>query len=336
MIKIGIDGAGSAEAGELIRLLINHPDVELVQVCQPELSGRDISDVHHGLVGEKKLAFVKKLDYDAIDIAFCTASASDLSLERADEFIASKTDPESGYVIFLSPDDAMLEASAPFFLQCHDETTEGDAAAESDDWTDTIVYGVPELNRKPLVRGSRKVVVPTAVESITAVTLYPLRKSGRFPERIDLNVKGARDIMEGYRKNKTAIERRISSMLTSISGKNVDARLFLKDDECTRRGVSLSVDMPLTVTIDEIRSYVIDVYDDHHLAHLSGKELSYDEVEGTDNCLIEISQLGAGVFRINSVADARLRGGAGEAVHIMNLFAGLFEKTGLHLKASNF
>lgn len=334
MIKIGIDGAGSPDAGELIRLLINHPDVELVQVSQPELAGRDISDVHHGLVGEKKLAFGKKLDYDTIDIAFCTASATDLSLENADQFIHSKADEDSGYVIFMSPSAAMLDASAPFFLECHDDEEENSAGA--DDWSDTVVYGVPELNRKPLVRGSRKVVVPTAVESVAAVTLYPLRNVGNFPEVIDLKVKGAADIIEAYMKESEAIARRISAMLSTLSGTRVEVKLHLSVDEETRRGISLTVDMPLTVTIDEMRGLISDVYDDHHLAHLSGKELSYDEVEGTDNCLIEVAQIGAGLFRLSSMADARLRGGAGEAVHIMNLFAGLFEKTGLHLKASNF
>lgn len=335
MIKIGIEGGGSAEAGELIRLLINHPDVELVQVCQPEYAGRDISDIHHGLVGEKKLPFSKKPDYDSVDIMFYTSEAGERTLTNSDEFIGSKSEPDSGFAIYVSPTDELLEESAPYYLKCHDED-EGVEAAEADDWSRTVVYGVPELNRKPLVRGARKVVIPTAVESVAAVALSPFRERGIFPDSIELRVEGASELMESYSASKDAIEHRLGGALSALFEKPVKVAIELAGDSTTKRCISVSAEVAMNVTIDEVRSIVADAYADHNLAHLSGKALSYNEVEGTDNCLIEVSRAASGLYRIHSVADARLRGGAGEAVHIMNLFAGLFEKTGLHLKASNF
>ncbi len=340
MIKIGIDGAGSPEAGELIRLLINHPDVVLDQVWQPDLAGRSISDVHHGLVGEKELIINKIPDLDDLDIIFYTSKAEDLSLSGSDSFIAGKKSLNSGFAIYIAPTDDMLDECAPFFLRCREEAdskSEGDGEeTEKEDWSDTVVFGIPELNRKPLVRGARKVVVPTALESITAVALLPFKGLASLGGHLEINVKGATDIIESYRSSFSRIETRLAAMLSALFDEDMTVSLRLKEDDTTRRCLTIAVNVPFTSTVDVVRKAVTDALDDHHLAHLSIKPLSYKEAEGTDNCLINISNVGAGLFRIEALADARMRGGAGEAVHIMNLFAGLFEKTGLHLKASNF
>lgn len=339
MIKIGIDGAGSPDAGELIRLLINHPDVLLEQVWQSDLAGRSISDLHHGLIGEKELIVSKSPDFKDLDIIFYTSSSADFSL--SDAFIQSKNSDETGFAIYVKPTDDMLDSTAPFFLRCkEDSDEEADDSEETtaqEDWTDTIVFGIPEMNRKPLVRGARKVVIPSALESMIAVALLPLKNIASVGQQLEISIKGASEIIEGYRSSIARLEDRISKMISSIfSEKSIDVSLRLKEDASTARCLNIAFNIPAVSTIDVLRNAVTDTYDDHHLAHLSYKPLSYNEVEGTDNCLIGISNLGAGMFRIEAIADARLRGGAGEAVHIMNLFAGLFEKTGLHLKASNF
>lgn len=340
MIKIGIDGAGSPEAGELIRLLINHPDVVLEQVWQSDLAGRSISDVHHGLVGEKELTITQMPDYKNLDIIFYTSSAADLSLSGSDDFISLKKSQESGFAIYVDPSDDMLDEGAPFYLRCKEDaevsSDDSEEANEPEDWDDTIVFGVPELNRKPLVRGARKVVIPTAVESMVAVALLPLQGYASVSGHMEISVKGAPEIIADYRSSRIRIEDRLGKMLTTIFGEEVKVSLRLKEDDSTPRCLSIAVNIPATSTLDVMRKAVTQVYDDHHLAHLSYKPLAYKEVEGTDNCLIGISNIGAGLFRVEAIADARMRGGAGEAVHIMNLFAGLFEKTGLHLKASNF
>lgn len=339
MIKVGIDGAGSQEAGELIRLLINHPDVLLVQVCQPEYAGRDVSDIHHGLIGERKLTFSKKIDFADLDLIFFTSSAEENSFDTASEFIAFNSEEEgSGFAIFVSSPDDLIDAAAPFYLKCKEANEEIDEEETvTINWQNSLVYGVPELNRKPLVRGARRVVVPTGLESAAIVALLPIYKEVEFASSMVFNVKGAPNIVKEYRDRSNAIARRLALTFSSLTGKRVDVALTFEEDANTERGIIVSTDIKAdSTTLDHLRNLVDEAYDDHNLSHLSGKELNYHEVEGTDNCLIEINRIDSGKYRINVFADGRMRGAAGEAIHVMNLFAGLFEKTGLHLKASKF
>ncbi len=74
MIKAGIAGAGSSVAGELIRILVNHPEVELVRMCAPEFSGRGVSSVHHGLIGELDKDFSDHIVPEELDVLFLCAS----------------------------------------------------------------------------------------------------------------------------------------------------------------------------------------------------------------------------------------------------------------------
>ena len=338
MIKVGITGAGSPIAGELIRLLIFHPDVELVQLCQPELAGRDMSDIHHGLLGEKKLSFSKTLDMEDVDIIFHIASAAPVDLEETERFVNSKEDEDeqSGFVIFLDSDDKFIGLSSPYYLKCESKIEEDEEEDKKSSFADMIVYGLPEINRKPLVRGAKKAVIPSAVETAALVLLYPFAGEIDIPENLSINIKGAKELIESYRKSQINIENRLSEVLSNLTEKRINVTLCLETDETTDRSIQVSVDVKANVTIDELRRLVEEEYDDHNMSHLSLKSISYHEVEGTDNCLIEINHLDGNSYRLTALADGRLRGGAGEAIHVMNLLAGLYEKTGLHLKASRF
>ena len=74
MIKVGIIGGAGYTAGELIRLLINHPEAEIVFINSSSNAGNKITDVHEGLYGETDLVFTDELPLDKIDVLFfCTA-----------------------------------------------------------------------------------------------------------------------------------------------------------------------------------------------------------------------------------------------------------------------
>lgn len=343
MIKIGIEGAGSAEAGELIRLLINHPDVELEQICQPEYSGRRVSDLHHGLQGESDLVFCSSLNTDELDIIFVTSNASTTAVKDYDSFIASKgngDDYDSGFVVWLAMPDSVVDMCAPYYLKVADG--EGDVSdnvdenVSEDDWSEHVVFGVPELNRKPMVRGARRAVIPTAVESLAAISLLPVNGTRTFFNSLLINVEAASDIVDELQPRVAAICERLSKMVSTIYMRTVEVSLRLQSDLSTRRCMRLKIQMETGTTVEEVSNLFRSIYDDHNMTHLSDKNLSFDEVEGTNNCLVAVDMPVAGVLSIEAIADARLRGGAGEAVHVMNLFAGLFEKTGLNLKASNY
>lgn len=331
MINIGIDGAGSSEGGELIRLLINHPDVELQQVCQPALSGRTVSDIHHGLLGERPLVFCNKLDIDDLDIVFSTSSADTDINDLCSDLSAGE---DAKFHIALCSPDALVDSSEPFYLECDD--VESDPDVEKTRWENALVYGIPELNRKPMVRGARRAVIPTAVESIIVVALAPIAENGALSSLVSVEVFMPEDLAAELTPRLESIEHRLSLLLSELGKKPTAIKINLKADSSTKRGIKMIASIESSVTAEDAKRLFLAEYDDHNMTHLCDKTLCYEEAEGTNSCLVRYEQTPDGAIGVEAIADARLRGGAGEAVHVMNLFAGLYEKTGLNLKASTF
>ena len=133
MIKVGIIGGAGYTAGELIRLLLNHPEAEIVFVNSSSNAGNKITDVHEGLYGETDLTFTDELPLDEIDVLFfCTAHGD------TRKFMESHNVPEDLKIIDLSMDYRI----------------------KSDDHD--FIYGLPELNRRPPARQS---MLPTPAAS---------------------------------------------------------------------------------------------------------------------------------------------------------------------------
>ena len=119
MIKAGIIGGAGYTAGELIRLLLNHPETEIVFINSSSNAGNRITDVHEGLYGETDLRFTDQLPLDEIDVLFfCTAHGD------TKKFMESHNIPEDLKIIDLSMDYRI----------------------KSDDHD--FIYGLPELNRR--------------------------------------------------------------------------------------------------------------------------------------------------------------------------------------------
>ena len=122
MIRAGILGGEGFAAGELIRLLINHPDVELGYVQSALYDGKLITEVHQGMEGENYLRFSREITFEDLDVVFCCYPHGHTS-----RLFANREIPENLKIIDLSRD---------FRLE-----------REGNDF----VYGLPELNRKRLV-----------------------------------------------------------------------------------------------------------------------------------------------------------------------------------------
>lgn len=147
MIKVGIIGGAGYTAGELIRLLINHPDVEIIFVHSESNAGNKITDIHTGLFGETDLIFTSETPFDEIDLLFfCTAHGD------TRKFIESHNLPEELRIIDLST-DYRLDAPGNDFI-----------------------YGLPELNRKYIIR-SKRVANPGCFATAIQLALLPLAKN---------------------------------------------------------------------------------------------------------------------------------------------------------------
>lgn len=307
MIRVGIAGADTRMAGELIRILINHPDVELVSACAADRKGIRIDRTHHGLAGECDLTFSEFLDPENLDVVFIDAHS-----KLANHFRNPHT--EYGDLRIIDMSHGQLQA-----------------AEDSG-----FAYALAELNRKPLVRHARKAVVPRSVSAVALIMLQPLALHMMLNTDLHIDVDCPPDIAVPDKLEAAGKEVRhwLSKLQPSFnSGVHIS---FKPTEEESLRGVKVGVTLPAVAEPSLLAQMYETLYEDHNFSFLVNRPLEYRQVEGTDKCLIRVAPAEEGYLRIEAVADCRMRGGAGDAVHAMNLMFGLCETTGLHLKAIHY
>lgn len=304
MIKVAISGADTPEAGELVRILAMHPEVELRMAQADGLEGRPLNSFHHGLIGETSLAFSSHLDCTKCDLLFMCEKDPDPA-----RFKSLRLSYPEMKVITLHP-----------------------LAGEDPDITG-VVYGLPEINRKALVRGATASVIPSPFASMALVALYPLALNLLLEGNIDIRLSAPADIIADYPPENAAeeIRRVLSEVQLSFRG---NVRIHPRVSG-TRRSAMMEIATACPVDADHLM-HLFGMYDDHHFAFAVSRTVGASEVAGTDKCIISLGIPADGNVSIGVAADCRLRGGAGEAVHVMNLMFGLHEKVGLALKAIDF
>lgn len=306
MIRAGIAGADTPMAGELIRILLNHPDVELLSTFAPGKVGRKVASVHHGLAGECDLDFSQDINPGQLDVIFIDAHS-----EVADRF-RMNTDRW--------PDLRIIDMS-------HCPTLD----LKSLD----MAYGLPEINRKQLVRGCKRAVVARSIAAAAIIGLYPLAKHLLLKGNLSVEYACPPDIdtPEKTEMARQEILQVLSKTQNSFTG---DVILKRSDEEVSERGLKVTVNLPCSLEVDELFKIYSDLYDDHNFTFTVSRIMPGYEVEGTQKTLISLQKHASETLTVTVIADCRMRGGAGDAVHVMNLLFGLQEQTGLRLKAHKF
>lgn len=306
MIKAGIAGADTPMAGELIRILVNHPDVELISAFAPGKVGRKVSSVHHGLAGECDLEFSPDINPAKLDVIFIDAHS-----DVADRFRLN-TDRW--------PELRIIDMS-------HCPSLDFEKLA--------MAYGLAEINRKQLVRGCHRAVVPRSVSAVSLISLYPFARNLLLNGNIEISYACPQDIDTDEKSEMVRLE--ILDVLRKTQNSfNGDIRLKRLHEDVTQRGLRVEIEIPCRLDINETFRIFNEIYDDHNFTHLVPVSMPGCEVEGTQKCLVTIQKRTPDTVTVTSVADCRMRGGAGDAVHIMNLLFGLHERTGLYLKVHHF
>ncbi len=304
MIKVAISGADTPQAGELLRILVNHPEVVITTLSAPGKEGMAAADVHHGLIGELKMNF-----------------SGPLSMT-----------PDCSVVFVCGNSMTAAEFSALQLARPDIRTIIVDAIPNLDTERLGIVFGLPEINRKPLVRGAVSAIVPSPLSSIVLTSLYPLALHMLLNNSIKIEVEAPHDIIIADKGNAA---NEIFSILDNIQlSFEKNNEITLTESEAQRK-MKARISLSCPINIDQIRE-IYEMYDDHNFAYPVSGSIEENEVIGTNKCVIALSKPSDSELQIEAVADPRMRGGAGEAVHIMNLLFGLHEKTGLALKASEF
>lgn len=305
MIKVGILGAETPEAGELIRILKLHPETELSLLFSPELSGHKVTYFHHGLIGDDDLTFSSKIDFNGLDLLIGTNEIGSLN-----QIIEN----------FLEKDNSKLILFPGIQIQ-HDDTD--------------IHTGLSEINRKTLVREASVARLTSTAASPILITLAPLARYLLLNSEINIEITLPADQWEKVNAGllKEEIEEIIKKFQSSYSGTIILTKI---PDSFSERSISVKIKMKNTLQLQDIKRIYDEIYDDHNFSFVTTSEINKSDVAGTHNVLISLSKPDPDTLEITTVADSRMRGGAGDAVHVMNLFFGLHEKTGLEMKASNF
>ena len=322
MIKAGIIGGAGYTAGELIRLLINHPDAEIIFVNSSSNAGNKITDIHTGLYGETDLYFTDKTPFEEIDVLFfCTAHGD------TRKFIESHT---------LPPDLKLIDLSMDYRIESPEHG---------------FIYGLPELNRKRIVRGNR-IANPGCFATAIQLALLPLAKNLLLNNEIQVTAitgsTGAgqkptstshfswrNDNISIYKpfthQHLAEIKQSLGQLQTSFSS----AINFIPVRGNFSRGIFSTLYLNCPVELNVIRELYENYYDDHNFTFVTDKAPDLKQVVNTNKCLLYLEKHEDKLL-IVSVIDNLLKGASGQAVHNTNLLFGLHEKTGLHLKPSAF
>ena len=323
MIKAGIIGGAGYTAGELIRLLINHPDVQLMWVNSSSNAGNPVASVHQGLIGETDLVFTDQTPSDEINVLFfCTPHGQ------------TRTFLESHSVL----DDPRI-IDLPTDYRHHDGTHD-------------FVYGLPELTRKSLVRGAKHIANPGCFATAIQLALLPLAKNLLLNKDVHVfaitgstgaGVKPAPTSHFSWRNDNISIYKpfrhqhlgEIRQSLSQLQNSFASEIDFIPVRGCFSRGIFATLYLDCPVELSEIRRLYDDYYSDHNFTFVTDKMPDLKDVVNTNKCLLHLEKEGNKLI-IVSVIDNLLKGASGTAVHNMNLLFGLHERTGLCLKGSAF
>lgn len=304
MIKAGIIGAATPQAGELIRLLVHHPDAEIAWLYAPAHAGSRVVDVHHGMIGDTDLTFSARRDAADANAIFIAESDT-----WADELCAPGALPDDVRVIDMRPD--------------------GNTSPRQG-----FEYGLSEINRKPLVRGARRAFIASPAAAAVLVSLYPLASHLLLAGDASIRVSAPSDLLTPDALDAAAAE--IESRLREVQKSFGGHILFQTEGQESPRTMRVRMSLPIALSQEEIEGLYEGIYDDHNFSFMLRHPAEWKEVAGTNKCLISLSKPSPTELEIDTVIDCRLRGNAGEALHVMNLLWGLAERTGLNLHASEY
>jgi len=322
MIKAGIIGGAGYAAGELIRILLNHPKVELVFVNSTSNAGNKLTDVHGGLLGETDMSFTDQLPYGKIDVLFfCTAHGD------TKKFMEANDVPQHLKIIDLSTD--------------YRHKAEGNK----------FVYGLPELNKEE-IRKSSYIANPGCFATSIQLGLLPLAKAGLLNDEIHVNaitgstgagVKPSATSHFSWRENNISVYKafehqhlqEIRESLIQLQATGIPEINFIPVRGNFTRGIFVSTYLNYAGTLEEAEKLYHEFYKDSPFVVVTDKNIDLKQVVNTNKCAVHLEKHGKKLL-ILSCIDNLVKGASGQAVHNMNLIFGLEETEGLKLKASAF
>lgn len=327
-IRAGIIGGAGYTGGEMIRILINHPEVEISFVHSRSNAGKFLYEIHEDLAGETEQKFADGYHYD-IDVLFLCVGHGE-----AVKFIEAETSiPANVKIIDLSQDFRLHKQGARPVIN-------GKA----------VVYGLPELNRDQ-IRTAQYIANPGCFATAIQLGLLPLAKAGLLGEVHTTGITGSTGAgqslsptshfswrannIQAYKTLTHQHLKEIGQTLQQAQASFGNSLHFVPWRGDFTRGIFVSSQLRCDLKEEYLTALFEDFYRDHPFTVFSRKAISLKQVVNTNKCLIQLEKQG-GQLVVHSAIDNLLKGASGQAVQNMNLLFSLDETAGLHLKANAF
>lgn len=318
MLKAGIIGGAGYTAGELIRLLLNHPEVEIAFVHSTSNAGVPLHHVHEGLIGETDMTFAPDYDLGAVDVLFLCQGHG-----FSRKFWEENPMPEDLKVI--------------------------DLAQDFRDESEGYVYGLPETDRER-IRATRRLANPGCFATAIQLALLPLAAAGMLHRAYVTGVTGSTGagVKPGatthfsWRNNNLSVYKafthqhliEITRHLEAVGGVRPDLT-FVPMRGDFARGIFVTAVVETPMPLEEVRAMYAGYYADAPFTHLSDRPVDLKQAVNTNKCIIGLEKDGDRLLVVSAI-DNLLKGASGQAVQNMNLMFGLPEDMGLRLKPSGF
>jgi N-acetyl-gamma-glutamyl-phosphate reductase len=329
-VKVGIIGAAGYTGGELIRLLLNHPNAHIAFAQSGSNAGNLVSKIHADLVGETDLKFSAEHNYDVDVIFFCAGHG------EAKKFVLANDIPSHVKLIDIGNDFRL--------------------AADAEIKGRKFIYGLPELQREE-IKKANNVANPGCFATAIQLGLLPLAKAGLLPE--DINTTGItgstgagqslsptshfswrQNNISGYKtlthQHNDEIQQSLHQLQNSFPASPKQGGLYFvpwRGD--FTRGIFISSQVKCDKSLDELNALYAAYYAGDPFTTVVTEPLSLKQVVNTNKCIIQLEKSGNRLV-IHSTIDNLVKGASGQGVQNMNLIFGLNETAGLKLKANYF
>jgi N-acetyl-gamma-glutamyl-phosphate reductase len=324
-IKAGIIGGAGYTGGEMLRILVNHPNVDIAFVNSKSNSGNYIYEVHTDLFGDTDLKFSGDLPHD-IDVLFLCVGHGD-----AKKFLAENDIPDKIKIIDLSQ-DFRLSPNAKINNK-------------------NFVYGLPELNRDS-IKSAQNIANPGCFATCLQLGLLPLAASNNLNSEVHITATtgstGAGQSPSAtthftWRNDNLSIYKafdhqhlgEIGQSLNQLQPDFGQTLNFVPYRGDYTRGIIASIYLDSDLTGDEAFKLYEDYYAGHPFTHVTKRNIDLKQIVNTNKCFIQIQKHGKKLL-ITSIIDNLTKGASGQAVQNMNLMFGFDETVGLKLKATGF
>ena len=320
-VKVGILGAAGYTGGELIRLLLNHPHVEIVFANSESNADNLLCEVHEGLIGESELRFCPNYPFDVVDVVFFCFGHG-----KSEQFLKEHEIPENVKIIDLAQDFRIAGN--------HD-----------------FVYGLPETHREQ-TRSAQHLANPGCFATCIQLAMLPALKAGIISGDIHVNgITGSTGAGQkpgatthfSWRNDNISVYKtfthqhllEINQTVQELSPGYEGRVLFIPQRGCFTRGIFVTAYAKCDLPIEEVQQIYADYYKDAAFTHFVTKSPDMKQVVNTNKAVVYVEKYEDQLLMISCI-DNLLKGAVGQAVQNMNLMFGLDEKAGLQLKASAF